>query len=81
MIPDKNVNWYVDYNFDNISVKTGLPVGTLRIPAFLIHNDKAEVGARVILKKSVEHLRAVSWSCCVKTLTCLSISTGADSSG
>lgn len=58
MIPDKNVNWYVDYNFDNISVKTGLPVGTLRIPAFLIHNDKAEVGARVILKKSVEQFKS-----------------------
>ena len=58
MIPDKSVNWYVDYNFDNISMKTGLPVGTLRIPAFLIHNEKAEVGARVILKKSMEQFKS-----------------------
>ena len=35
MIPDMSVNWYVDYNFNNIDLKTGLPVGTLRIPAFL----------------------------------------------
>ena len=32
MIPDMEVNWYVDYNFDNIDVKTGLPVGTLPNP-------------------------------------------------
>jgi len=57
MIPDKSVNWYVDYNFDNISKKTGLPVGTLRIPAFLIHNDKAPVGARVILRDSINKLK------------------------
>ena len=44
MIPDLAVNWYVDYNFDNIDRMTGLPVGTLRIPAFLVHNDKNEVG-------------------------------------
>lgn len=58
MIPDKNVNWYVDYNFDNVSPKTGLPVGTLRIPAFLIHNDKAEVGARVILRDAVAYFKS-----------------------
>lgn len=53
MIPDFSVNWYVDYNFDNIDRKTGLPVGTLRIPAFLIHNDKTEVGSRVILRDAL----------------------------
>lgn len=57
MIPDKSVNWYVDYNFDNISQKTGLPVGTLRIPAFLIHNEKTEVGARVILRDSIKKFK------------------------
>lgn len=57
MIPDKSVDWYIDYNFDNIAGKSGLPVGTLRIPSFLIHNEKAEVGARVILKKSVEKFK------------------------
>ena len=49
MAPDLDVNWYVDYNFDNVSRKTNLPVGTLRIPAFLVHNDRAEVGSRAPL--------------------------------
>lgn len=53
MIPDFSVNWYVDYNFDNIDRNTGLPVGTLRIPAFLVHNDNNEVGSRVILRDAV----------------------------
>lgn len=58
LVPDASVNWYVDYNYDNIDLKTGLPVGTLRIPAYLIHNDKAEVGARSILRKSIETFKA-----------------------
>jgi len=53
MIPDMSVNWYVDYNFDNIDIRTGLPVGTLRIPAFLVHNDENQVGARVILRDAI----------------------------
>ncbi len=53
MIPDVSVNWYIDYNFDNINAADGLPVGTLRIPAFLIHNEQNEVGSRVILRDSV----------------------------
>ncbi len=53
MIPDLDMNWYVDYNFENINGKLGLPVGTLRIPAFLIHNDRAEVGSRSILRKAI----------------------------
>ncbi|MEG0291555.1 MAG: glutamine synthetase [Anaerovoracaceae bacterium] len=54
IIPDKNVNWYVDHNFRHMDYKTGLPVGTLRVPAFLVHNDVAEVGSRVILRDSIE---------------------------
>ena len=53
MIPDFSVNWYIDYNFDNVNPMNGLPVGTLRIPAFLIHNETNEVGSRVILRDSV----------------------------
>ncbi len=52
IIPDLDVNWYVDYNFLNIIEETGLPVGTLRIPATLLHNDTAEVGSRSILKQT-----------------------------
>ena len=53
IIPDRDVNWYVDYNLINICAETGLPVGTLRIPSFLVHNDVSEVGSRVILRNAV----------------------------
>lgn len=54
IIPDRDVNWYVDYNFNYITEDTKLPVGTLRIPSFLIHNDNTEVGSRVILRDAVK---------------------------
>ncbi len=57
MIPDKSVNWYVDYNFDNISHKLNLPVGTLRIPSFLVHNERTEVGSRAILTGAIRKFK------------------------
>jgi glutamine synthetase len=54
IIPDLDVNWYVDYNFLNIDDQTGLPVGTLRIPSTLLHNETTEVGSRYILRRSSE---------------------------
>ena len=57
IIPDMDVNWYVDYNFEYISEDTGLPVGTLRMPAFLRHNETTEVGSRVILRDAAETFR------------------------
>nr|WP_330364941.1 hypothetical protein [Anaerovorax odorimutans] len=54
IIPDLDVNWYVDYNYNFLTEDTKLPVGTLRIPSFLVHNDTAEVGSRVMLRKAVE---------------------------
>lgn len=57
IIPDLDVNWYVDYNFSHITEDTKLPVGTLRIPSFLIHNDYTEVGSRVILRNTVDALK------------------------
>ena len=57
IIPDTEVNWYVDHNFKHIDRETGLPVGTLRIPSFLIHNDVAEVGARVILRDAIVNFK------------------------
>ena len=57
MIPDMEVNWFVDYNFENIDHRTGLPVGTLRIPSVLIHNDKKKVGSRAILKDAENKFR------------------------
>ncbi|MEL7655074.1 MAG: glutamine synthetase [Bacillota bacterium] len=54
IIPDLTVNWYVDYNFGHVTEDTKLPVGTLRIPSFLVHNDVSEVGSRVILRKAID---------------------------
>ena len=54
IMPDQDVNWYVEYNFDNIDYGTGLPTGTLRIPSFLRHNGDTMVGSRTFLKESVE---------------------------
>ena len=53
IIPDTSVHWYVDYNYANIN-ESGLPIGTLRIPAILVHNEKTKVGSRVILKEAIE---------------------------
>ncbi|MBQ2454455.1 MAG: glutamine synthetase [Firmicutes bacterium] len=57
MIPDPDVNWYVDYNLRNIDDETGLPVGTVRIPAYLVHNDVNSVGSRIILEKAVDRFK------------------------
>ena len=57
IIPDTSVNWYVDYNYNHVDTKTGLPVGTLRLPSFLVHNDTAEVGSRVILRDAVKNFK------------------------
>lgn len=53
IIPDPNVNWYVDHNWSYLDEETGLPVGTLRIPSFLVHNDTSKVGSRVVLRDAV----------------------------
>ena len=55
MVADSTVNWYVDYNDENISDENGRPVGTLRIPCFLIHNGKF-IDSRSVLKKSCEYV-------------------------
>lgn len=54
-VADSTVNWYIDYNDENIDEGTGLPVGTLRIPSFLIHNGDF-IDSRSILKKSCEYV-------------------------
>ena len=58
IIPDPEVNWYVDHNYSNIDAATGLPVGTLRIPSILVHNNMKRVGARAILKDALNKFRS-----------------------
>ena len=53
IIPDRTVNWFVDHNFNYPDPDTGLPVGTLRIPSSIVHNDSDRVGSRVILRDAI----------------------------
>jgi len=51
---DLDVNWFVDYNYDNLDEFLKLPIGTLKIPVFLYHNGIA-VDSRHILNTSVSY--------------------------
>ncbi len=51
LVPDTGVNWSVDYN--RYHLVDGAPVGTLRIPATLVHNNRT-VDSRSVLKKAVD---------------------------
>ena len=51
---DRDVNWYVDYNYEHFDEK-GRMVGTLRMPCFLTHNGDY-VDSRSILKKSLQYV-------------------------
>jgi glutamine synthetase len=53
LVADTSSNWYIDYNFEHFDHITGKPIGTLRIPSFLSHND-IYVDSRSILKKAEE---------------------------
>lgn len=56
LMPDVNSKWYVDYNLEHIDERTNLPIGTLKIPAFLIHNNK-KVCSRGILQKAEKNFK------------------------
>ena len=56
LMPDINSKWYVDYNLENIDQSTNLPIGTLKIPAFLIHENK-KVCSRGILQKAEKNFK------------------------
>lgn len=58
IVPDTDVNWFVEYNFANRDYETGLPTGTLRIPSYLRHNGNTMVGPRKYLKDSVDRFLA-----------------------
>ena len=55
--PDLNVVWFVDYNYEHQDSITEKPIGTLRIPSFLIHNG-CKVCSRSILKRAAERFSA-----------------------
>ncbi len=53
---DPSVNWFVDYNFENYDPATNRPVGTLRIPSFLIHEGK-RVDSRAVLMDTLINVK------------------------
>lgn len=53
MIADIDVPWVVDYNYEYL-LEDGTPVGTLKIPCFLFHENKP-VDSRSILKNVMNH--------------------------
>ncbi|MBR0374535.1 MAG: glutamine synthetase [Mogibacterium sp.] len=57
ILPDREVNWYVEYSFQNIDYKTGLPTGTLRIPSYLRHNGDRMVGSRIFNRRTTKSFR------------------------
>ena len=57
MIADLNANWFIDYNYDHIDFSTNKPIGTLRIPSFLIHNNKP-VCSRNILNSAINTFKS-----------------------
>ena len=56
MVIDKDCNWFIDYNYENIDELTNKPVGTLKIPSFLIHNQKF-IDSRSVLRRSIKFLK------------------------
>ena len=61
MIADLNAKWFVDYNYDFMDPETQKAIGTLRIPCFLYHDNKA-VDSRNILSSSIETFKGNLWN-------------------
>ena len=55
MKADPGVNWFVDYNDENMDAVTGKPVGTLRIPAFLQHAT-GYIDSRSVLRNTTNYV-------------------------
>ena len=53
---DPSVNWFIDYNFEYFDDETNKPVGTLRIPSFLIHEGK-RVDSRAVLTDTLNFVK------------------------
>ncbi|MHB8070449.1 MAG: glutamine synthetase [Candidatus Cryosericum sp.] len=57
LAPDLNATWFVDYNDEHVDHETGLPVGTLRIPSFLVHRGE-RIDSRSLLATTLVYARA-----------------------
>lgn len=61
MVTDLDSKWFIDYNYDFIDSITQKPVGTLRIPCFLYHDNKA-VDSRHILSSTIKTFKDTLWN-------------------
>lgn len=61
ILPDSEVKWIIDYNYDNLDPVSNLPVGTLVIPSYLVH-DGQFVCSRSILKSAISHIKEEVYS-------------------
>ena len=57
LVADTNCLWFIDYNYENTDYETGRPIGTLRIPSFLMHDNKY-VDSRSILIRAINRFKA-----------------------
>ena len=57
ILPDVDCVWFVDYNNEYYNDENGLPVGTLKIPSFIIHGKK-QVCSRSILRRATINFKA-----------------------
>ena len=62
MVVDKEVNWFIDYNYEHFDAENGRMIGTLRIPCYLLHNGNF-VDSRSILKNTLSYVEKKFWSC------------------
>lgn len=56
LVADPEARWVVDYNEENVDAKTGLPVGTIKIQAFLEHGG-VRVDSRAVLARAQSSLQ------------------------
>lgn len=56
LMADTDCTWFVDYNRQFIDKETNKPVGTIKIPAYLIHDNK-KVCSRATLKRAEKHFK------------------------
>lgn len=53
---DLSVNWFVDYNYEHMDTDTNLPIGTLRIPSYLVHSGR-RVDSRSVLLHAIKRVQ------------------------
>lgn len=56
LMSDLDATWFIDYNYEHIDEETNLPIGTIIIPAFLVH-DNEMVCSRATLMRAENHFR------------------------